>query len=278
MITFPQSTPHTYKKETYKELESRLLREYDYEKLGTASDEKSCIYGLKYGDMENKPVILLSACIHGEEWESTYWTLHFFDCVIDPEKAEPPVRHFFETLRIRYSFYCIPVINPFGFEHSRRLSKDEVDLNRVYHKDKYAEVEIVKKRIAELKPVLVADNHTAEMPKETIGVGGLGNKNIVFLGESIIKSMKFIRGHNQIEWYREPVQENVNIGRGWISGQPSKSRHSVFSVIVEAAREAPLGSLQSKAEFGFNAILCTCLYTDLFFRRGILGGTGKQVL
>ncbi|SDN98364.1 DUF2817 domain-containing protein [Alkalicoccus daliensis] len=279
MITFPQTTPPYYDKESYEQLAERIKAEYEIcEDLGVCSDGKRHLYGLCFGDTDSKPVIFMSASIHGEEWEATYWTMHFFNCIVNPGHALPEVRHLFIKLRERYSFYVIPVVNPYGFHHGIRFTEDGTDLNRQYENDDHPEVLIVKNKVKSLRPHIVLDNHTSKLPSETIGVGGRGDKNIKLIGEYIMKSMKYIRGHNDITWYREPVQHKLGIGRGWVSEQESKSGNKIFSVLIEGARTGSLGTFKDKGEFGFNTILATCLYADNFLRKGIYGGSNQNTL
>lgn len=271
MITFPQAIPPqppNNTKETYAQIESRILNTYEnVDNLGICGDKVKSIYGISWGDTVNKPTIFLNACIHGNEWESTYWTLYFLDCLIDPKKSPPHLSKYFEYFRSNYSFYVKPIANPWGFEFGIRAGKDGTDYNRQYHTDTYTEVVATKNKVKEYKPVIFIDNHTSGYGHESIGVGGYGT-DLRVIGKSIIDSLKVIRGHDSIGWYESGVQSDVSIGRGWVSNELSERGTNIISILIEGVfkEDSSLNTYDDKVRYGFNTLIVSCLYADKLLR------------
>src|SRR5690554_5798063 len=54
-----------------------LSKGWTREDLGFCSDGTHKIFGYKYGNIEDKPVIFLQGALHGSEWNSCYWLREF---------------------------------------------------------------------------------------------------------------------------------------------------------------------------------------------------------
>lgn len=273
MIIFPELKHPEITKESYANLVSRIESKHpeNFEVLGLSSDNERSLIGLKK-ETTGKPTIFLNASIHGDEWESAYWTLTFFELVKNPDKANPVVRKHFMMLSENYSFYLIPVVNPWGYDNNIRHNVNGIDLNRQYDTDGiYPEVDIVKQKVSEKKPVLFIDNHTAWQSKETFGVGGLSGVDFEFWGNQIIKSIRFIRKHSEIDWYPvDPIQSNKHIGRGWASDQLSSTGSKTISTLVEGARRGNYSTQEDKLQFGLNMNLLICLYADYYSKNRVM--------
>lgn len=237
--------------------------------LGASSDPTKNMFSIDYRQID-KPTIMLTACIHGSEWESTYWTLQFLDYIIDPEIAPLDTQKYFNLLKENYGFFVLPVINPSGFEHSRRAGVDSVDYNREFENDSYAEVRSVKESISAVKPLVNIDNHTSGLAYDAVGYGGYGN-DIRVMMENVIKNSNFVMSLERINWYPSSVQTDKAIGRGYISDQDSIRDTKILSILLEgiAAYDRTESVIQEKLDFGLNAILITCLYADRYLKSKI---------
>lgn len=76
------------------------------------------IYGFSLGNVERKPMIFIDGCIHNShEWRSSYWVMHFMEVLNNPS-LYPEVAKEIIKLKMKYSFYIIPVVAPDCFEAS----------------------------------------------------------------------------------------------------------------------------------------------------------------
>ena len=63
------------------------------------------------------------------------------------------------TLLKNFSFLVIPCINPYGYVHNTRETRDGVDINRAFEEDDVAETVIVKKALGQTQFSLAIDFH-----------------------------------------------------------------------------------------------------------------------
>ena len=59
----------------------------------------------------------------------------------------------------KFSFLIIPCINPYGYVHDTRETRDDVDINRAFETEGVAEVAIVKKALGQTQFSLAIDFH-----------------------------------------------------------------------------------------------------------------------
>ncbi len=59
----------------------------------------------------------------------------------------------------KFSFLIIPCINPYGYVHNTRETRDDVDINRAFETEGVAEVAIVKKALGQTQFSLAIDFH-----------------------------------------------------------------------------------------------------------------------
>jgi hypothetical protein len=271
MIIMQQlSLPLPTDKEPYADMVARI-QDYDgCEDLGLCSDGENHVYGVRLGD-KTKPCIYINSGIHGDEWEAVYGVLHFLDCLINPDlMPDVNVRKFLKSLMLKYSFYFTPILNPYGWINDIRYTVNDIDLNRSYQLD-YPENNIMKSKVAELKPILWMDNHTSTLQREFIGGGGGGNISYEAMYKSIIDSLKFTRKHNQVEWYpAEPITLKNDRGRGWVSYQPSSRGGYTMSILTESASIGTYSTFVEQATFTFNAVIMSLMHADRYFTKGIL--------
>lgn len=148
------------------------------EQLGMSSDGVNRLYAIRYGDTTAKPVILIGAGAHGNEWKSCYYTVDFM-------KRISGVLPFYDTtlrnnLRTAFAFYAIVCVNPSGYINDTVTNANNVNLNHNWDQNwtsfndsgtgrfkgsapfSEAETLIYRDKITELKPYMLIDAHTTD--------------------------------------------------------------------------------------------------------------------
>ncbi len=125
---------------------------YSFIKVMTGHDlSERRIPVMKIESSSEGPVLVLTACIHGDEIGGTVVIQELF-------------RHLRKSLQ-RGTVYAFPMVNPFGFENmSRKISISNEDLNRSFPGSPNGTLAqriaaIIMNKITGLKPELVLDLH-----------------------------------------------------------------------------------------------------------------------
>lgn len=271
MIKIEKLISPKYSHENYNTFTERYsdLEEVQINDLGKSEDPEKNIYGIRHGDLENKPCIFLVGSIHGSEWESAYWTLFFMEMIANPQKAPHTLREYFRYLKDKYSFYAVPVANPWGFENMSRTNYNGVDANRDYDDKSQKEIQIITEKFSEIKPVLFFDNHLANINYHSFGTANSTCERVFY---EFKKSIRLILRDNTIDFYPLGGFESSapGTGREWASKQDNIRGTKTISVLLEGFRSLEQESyLQEKATFGINALLIFCLYVDIYLTFGI---------
>ncbi len=90
--------------------------------------------------------ILLTGGMHGDEPAGVEAVLQFL------ERDNT-------ILLKKFSFLVIPCINPYGYVHDTRETRNGIDINRAFEADDIAEVAIIKKALAQTQFSLAIDFH-----------------------------------------------------------------------------------------------------------------------
>src|SRR5699024_2162745 len=77
----------------------------------------------------NKPTVFIQSNIHGSEWRTPYFCMDFLERVASLNFYD---RNAVSILKDAFSWYYIPSINPYGFEHDQYTNVNGVNLNRNY--------------------------------------------------------------------------------------------------------------------------------------------------
>ena len=70
--------------------------------------------------------MLLTSCIHGNEYSAFYANSRFLDLVVNKWHTDPHLAYIRKNVRI----VCVPIVNPYGFANDNRENSNNVDLNR----------------------------------------------------------------------------------------------------------------------------------------------------
>ena len=82
--------------------------------LGESEWPGKNIYGISYGDLEEKPVVFIQGGLHGNEWSPPYYLVEFMKIIANPPNNE--MKPVIERLKKKFSFFLIPIANPWGFD------------------------------------------------------------------------------------------------------------------------------------------------------------------
>jgi len=274
MITSHKLTMSAYEHSTYADFVTNYITPINtnygitIDNLGVCSDDAKNIYGFSFGTV-GKPVIYIQSSIHGDEWETAFYTITFVEMIINPSLAPYPLQKIFKYLKYNYSFYYIPVVNPWGFENKTRENFNDVDCNRNFETWTEPETIIVRDKVQELKPLAYIDNHAMNRTsRHSVGGGVFKTRTLI---DNIIKNMNFLLDVYVDPYPIDPYEAATDRGRGWISTQLSNYGTNTIAILLECGwSQEHTAYLQEKGDFGLNANLSALLHLDNFWKNRTL--------
>lgn len=179
---------YNYEQGTYAELVDSLADTgCTVEQLGISSDGTNNLYGIHYGDLVNKPTVLVVGAQHGSEWVGAHYPIEFMRRIANADYYDEDV---INSLRDTFGFYCIVAANPYGYENVSYTNANGVNLNRNYDNNwesyevthpsqekgtapfSEPETQIIRDKFLELQPILAFDCHTTGETPGGIDIGG----------------------------------------------------------------------------------------------------------
>lgn len=149
----------------YRTIEKRIKQFPNHQVIGQDASGEYNLYQITMGNPE-KPTILITAAIHGVEWQTTQYSLAFFEKLRDQRYPDPVFR---EEVLAHYQLVYLPVLNPHGLDKNNDLeaptdlnyyrNANLVDLNRDFQDQSQAETKSVVKVIEQYKPFAHLDLH-----------------------------------------------------------------------------------------------------------------------
>ncbi|MFB4475230.1 M14 family zinc carboxypeptidase [Oceanobacillus caeni] len=146
---------------------SRIKQFSSYEVIGKDESGSYNMYAIKLGTV-GKPVIMISASMHGTEWQGTQYTLAMLEMIRDNSFPDVEFRNY---LLENYYIVCIPVLNPYGynnvtniydeFNRNARLNSNGAELNHDFKVGNQSEQETKNmiKVVQKYKPFAYLDVH-----------------------------------------------------------------------------------------------------------------------
>jgi len=130
----------------YTEITERLKNlEVPIERIGTAHNYP--IHQIRLTSSAPKPQqVLITGGMHGDEPAGVEAVLQF----LTRDNT---------TFLKNFSFVIIPCINPYGYVHGTRETRDGIDINRSFETDDIVEVTIVKKVLGHIQFSMAIDFH-----------------------------------------------------------------------------------------------------------------------
>lgn len=146
----------------YEQIVERVKDFELYKNIGRDASETYDMYMVELGKRD-KPTILVLACLHGTEWQSTQYSLTLMEQLRDNKF---PNKEFRNNLLSNFHIVCIPVGNPWGYEKTKtyartrgRNNSNKVNLNRDFYEFTQQETRNIKTVMDELKPFAYMDCH-----------------------------------------------------------------------------------------------------------------------
>lgn len=260
--------------------------------LGVSSDADLNVYAVSVGDLTEKPVVFIECGIHGQhEWTSGYWLREFMHMLHDPSST--PYPEVFWKLRSKFSFFAIPILNPWGYvygpsEHGSkenaetRNNKNGVNLNRNFDafweentdpskgSEPFSEPEakMVRDAVQLYKPIMFLDYHTWGIVEDLSGKFSSGSKNLKQHDFMIRDIADTIMYNTEENWIVDGFGGG-DIGRptsqDWAALQVSKTGKNTLSLSPEVSAGF---DFETQMRMGVNSMLYVCLHLLEWYEKG----------
>lgn len=225
---------------------------FNLEELGDDGNGNT-IWGMKLGKFDgSKPVIMLTACIHGERFASFY-LIDFLRRLTD---NSPKWRSELDALKDAYDFYAVPVVTPSTFISGQRPNWNGVDINRNfdYKWEEYdpgsdpnrqkgdapfseAESRAIRDLVLAHKPFVVIDIHDW---------GGLRNHTFYHVEGTDSRQLAYadslyenLRRSLPMYTFEGPSGSEGPTLTNWSGAQQSAQGNNILSVTTETGTLAP---------------------------------------
>lgn len=231
MITIPFD--HYVGEVNYDNYDSIVRRCLEFDNVKIFGKDQSGEYDMFYIRMgtEGKPPIFLTASIHGPEWQTTSYSLSFFEQIRDDTYPDKDLR---DNLLENFNIYYFPMLNPYGYDRvlygeygvntsgnsSSRNNAGGKDLNRDFYEFSEIESILLRSLREEIKPFSYLDMHMYQPDYPN----AQGNLTILGNGQSETNYLK-------TEWadaIRDQVEEEILV---WIpnNGETSGLARAYFA-------------------------------------------------
>lgn len=265
---------------SYSRVEHKINQFDHVTTIGKDESGKYDMYMIELGD-RNKPSILITAGMHGSEWQGTLYSLKFME---DLRDGTFPDEKFTEKLLNEYHIIYIPVINPYGYDHaipyqlsSGRYNSNGVDLNRDFFNFTQAESQNVKVVMDIFKPFAYLDIHMMQSQYSANGgnniVLGNGQEQTNKYFDNMADSIRSYAGQPITKWDAPAYVKSTNPGlsRTYMRNQSNPYTTYTLSYIFELTKQvdrdkgfdAPLSD-QQIIDYGM-AGLYLFLYTSTMY-------------
>lgn len=94
--------------------------------IGKDQSGEHSVYSYTFEPQHYSKTLLLTSCIHGNEYSAFYANSRFLDLVVNKWHTDPHLAYIRKNVRI----VCVPIVNPHGFANDNRENSNNVDLNR----------------------------------------------------------------------------------------------------------------------------------------------------
>ncbi|GIO23437.1 DUF2817 domain-containing protein [Oceanobacillus sp. J11TS1] len=279
-IKVPYGFSGDLKYKDYSEVEEEIHQFDHVTEIGKDESGNYDMHMIELGNRE-KPSILITAGMHGSEWQGTLYSLQFME---DLRDGTFPDEEFRERLLSEYHIIYIPVVNPYGFDraipyqlNSGRYNSNGEDLNRDFYNFTQAESQNVKVVMDIFKPFAYLDIHMMQSQYSANGgnniVLGNGQKQTDKYFDYIAESIRSYADQPLTKWgapaYENPI--NPGLSRTYMRNQTNPYTPYTLSYIFELAKQvdrdtgfdAPLSD-QQIIDYGM-AGLYLFLYTSAMY-------------
>ncbi|SER58733.1 M14 family zinc carboxypeptidase [Salipaludibacillus aurantiacus] len=235
--------------EPYSEVEARLSRFKDVSVIGEDSSGKYNMYLVEMGN-KTKPVIFLSASLHGTEWQAAQYTLRFMEQLRDDTF---PDKEFRDKLLTDFHIAYLPVGNPWGYDEAEpyselkgRKNANGVDVNRDFHDFSQVESQNIQKAVEKLKPFAYLDCHLMAAREDEgqsqpdLVVGNMHDSNL-HVRDFIADSLSSYTSQSVGTWDSSTNEARKGLSRRYMSATENPYTPETLSIISEMYRPVDFG-------------------------------------
>lgn len=126
----------TFELQRYNAVENRIKAFDRYEGIGLDASGQYEMYKILLGDI-NKPPILVTAGVHGQESQTTQYSLYFFESIRDDTF---PDKTFRDNLLENYLIVYLPCLNPWGMDNIPESSYYNKSATTYYRNSNYVDL------------------------------------------------------------------------------------------------------------------------------------------
>lgn len=257
MINIPHTFNGSVYYKSYDEYQTEAKEFPSYEEIGRDSSGNYDMFVIKLGDSK-KPPLLITASVHGIEWQSTFYVMEFMKQIRDNTYPDTELRN---NLLNNFYLVCIPMVNPWGVDNvpteqykeytsGSQLSyrnSNYVDLNGDFFNFTQQESKNVRDYVVKIKPFATIDSHLFQ-PDYDVAYGlnaivasgqqGGGYQEVT---EPYVlewkESMENYIGENITRW-TNTVAKDSGLLRAYMARQSNPHAPYTLSYITEIVRPA----------------------------------------
>lgn len=240
----PDMPCHPLNHQSYSELENRIKKFDKYSIIGKDASEAYDLYLIELGN-KVKPKIMITASIHGTEWQSTQYSMSFMESMRDNTFPDTSFRRY---LLKNFHVLYVPVVNPWGYDHTKpyarykgRNNAQKVNLNRDFQHFSQPETNHVKRIIDSYQPFFFLDCHLMAPRKD----GGKNYQEIIIgnvdpisdvYRDYMADALSRYSGRKVEKWNIESNRESPGLSRRYLFNKNNPYTPKTFSFISELYR------------------------------------------
>ncbi len=251
MINIPFNFIGEAKYQNYDEIIQRIRKFDNYQDIGRDETNKYTMYSIELGT-SFRPTMLITASMHGSEWQGTQYGLAFMESLRDDTF---PDREFRKKLLNNFKIVFIPFVNPWGLDNTTehailtgRYTANGTDLNADFDEFTQSESRNVRKVMSEYKPFAYFDLHMIRgHQRDTYLILGNGQGETNAIRDEWADSWEEYTG-KKVERWAGYVNLAKGLSRRYMRDQENDYTPHTLSYITEIARPVAESA-------GFNAPL-----------------------
>src|SRR5690625_4685231 len=240
MIKIPFDLHGKVEFQNYDEITSRIKKFDRYSDIGKDQSGMYSMYLIELGT-PSKPSILITASQHGTEWQSTQYSLSFFEMIRDDTF---PDKTFRDRLLNDYHILFIPVVNPWGLERTTehaitrgRNNSANQDLNKDFDEFTQQEAINVRNVMDRYKPFAYFDLHLIRGHKRDIHlIIGNGQPETNYIRDMWTESLSEYANQDVERWDGSPGI-NRGLSRRYMRDQANP--HTPFTLSYQSEKYRP---------------------------------------
>lgn len=239
MISVP-SFSGSYDFQSYSEIETRIKKFDKHSVIGIDGSGTHDMHLIELGE-EGKPPLLLTASLHGSEWQSTQYNLTFMEQLRDDAYPDKKMR---DDLMANYHVLCIPVCNPWGLTKTSpyaitdgRFTSSGADLNADFHPFNEPESQVIKKIMDKYPIFAYLDSHLIRgHVRDVYLIVGNGQSATDDIKENWASSLENFSNQPVDRWSAYDNSLAMGLTRRYMRDKPNPYTPYTLSYITEIAR------------------------------------------